>query len=84
MSREQMREYVRIWRANGPLLNAIRDREIRQADTARSIAMFERVFQIALRDLPPRPDSGLVAWQDAMARLRRRGQLSQPLKPPCG
>ena len=70
---EQQREYVRIWRTNGPLLEAIRDREIREADTIASIQMFAEAFRIALRDLPPRPDSGLVKWQEAMMRLRDRG-----------
>ena len=72
-SREQYREYVRTWAANGPLLQEIRDREIREADTPSSIRMFESAFRIALRDLPARNSSGLVEWQDYMARWRRRG-----------
>jgi hypothetical protein len=44
--------------ANRPVLDAIRDREIREADTAESIRMFEQAFRIALRDLPPRESSG--------------------------
>jgi hypothetical protein len=59
--------------ANRPVLDAIRDREIREADTAESIRMFEQAFRIALRDLPPRESSGLVKWQDWMSRWRRRG-----------
>jgi hypothetical protein len=55
------------------LLEAIRDREIREADTVKSIQMFKQVFRIALRDLPPRPDSGLVKWQEAMMRWHARG-----------
>lgn len=68
----QQREYLRIWRANGPLLQAIRDREIRGADTIQSIQMFAEAFRIALRDLPPRSSSGLVEWQTAMMRWRNR------------
>ena len=68
-----MREYVRIWSGNTALLQAFRDREIREADTVKSIQMFEQAFRIAIRDLPPRTDSGLVEWQTAMAEWRRRG-----------
>ena len=71
--REQYREYVRIWAGNGPLLEAVRDDDIREADTPSSIRMFESAFRLALRDLPARDSSGLVAWQDEMARWRRRG-----------
>jgi hypothetical protein len=72
-SRDQQSAYLRMWRENGPLLEAIRDQEIRDADTATSIRMFDQAFRIALRDLPPRPSSGLVEWQDAMRRLRPHG-----------
>lgn len=71
--RERYREYVRIWADNGPLLDAIRDGETRAADTPSAIRMFDTAFRIALRDLPPRESSGLVVWQDYMARWRRRG-----------
>lgn len=72
-TREQCREYVRLWKGNGALLEAIRDREIREADTAGSIRMLEQAFRIALRDLPPRESSGLVEWQEWMSRWRSRG-----------
>lgn len=62
-----------MWAANGPLLEELRDREIRRADTAFSIQMFELAFRIAVRDLPPRDSSGLVEWQDFMCRWRRHG-----------
>ncbi len=71
--KEQLRQYVRTWAANGPLLEVIRDREIREADTATSIGMFEQAFRIALRELPPRESSGLVRWQDRLNSRRRRG-----------
>ncbi len=62
-----------MWAANGPLLEELRDQEIRQADTAVSIQMFELAFRLALRELPPRDSSGLVEWQDFMCRWRRHG-----------
>jgi hypothetical protein len=71
--REQMREYVRIMAGNTELLRAVRDREIREADPAKSIEMFAEAFRVAIRELPPRQDSGLVEWQKAMPEWRRRG-----------
>jgi len=71
--REQQRKYIRLWETNGPFLDALRDQEIRAADTASSIRMFEQAFRIALRDLPPRESSGLLEWQDWMRRWRSRG-----------
>jgi hypothetical protein len=68
--RKQQEEYVRSWASNGPLLEKIRDREIRHSDTATSIRMFDQAFRIALRDLPPRTSSGLVEWQRYMSRWR--------------
>jgi len=73
LDKERLREYVRLWVANGPLLEELRDQEIRQADTAASIQMFEQAFRMALRDLPPRDSSGLTEWQDFMCRWRRHG-----------
>jgi hypothetical protein len=49
--REQMREYVRIMAGNTELLRAVRDREIREADTAKSIEMFAEAFRVAIRRL---------------------------------
>jgi hypothetical protein len=65
--------YFRRWKELGPILEAIRDREIREADTASSIRMMQQAFRIAIRDLPPRESSGLVEWQRYMMRWRRRG-----------
>jgi hypothetical protein len=65
--------YLERWRQIRPLLDEIRDRETRSADTAQSIQMMRQAFQIAVRDLPPRDSSGLVEWQRWMARWRQRG-----------
>lgn len=70
---EELAEYARRWKETGPLLDALRDEEIRRADTAASIRMFELAYRVAVRDLPLRESSGLVEWQDAMRRWRERG-----------
>jgi len=71
--RDRLKAYVLRWKKLGPVLDAIRDREILEADTAASIRSMDQAFRIALRDLPPRDSSGLVEWQRAMARWRQRG-----------
>jgi hypothetical protein len=72
-ARAQWKAYARRWKELGPILEKIRDREIRQADTPSAIRSLEQAFRIALRDLPPRPSSGLVEWQRWMALWRQRG-----------
>lgn len=73
LARERLKQYVRLWIANGALLEEIRDREIRQADTAVSIRALETAFRLAMQTLPLRESSGLVAWQAFMSRWRRHG-----------
>lgn len=69
---ERAKRYVAIWAENRSWLEKVRQEEIRQADTAASIWLFDSAFRIALRDLPPRPSSGLIVWQDYMRRWRER------------
>ena len=71
LEKQQLREYARLWASNHRFLEDLRDQEIRQADTASAIRMFEQAFRIALRDLPPRGSSGLVQWQDFARRYQR-------------
>ena len=54
--REAMRLWVRTWKEAGPELEAIRRREVREADN---------------RSLPPRRGSGMVEMQKWFARLPR-------------
>jgi hypothetical protein len=70
---EEAREYVKRWEKLGPMLEELRDREIREADTPAAIQMMRQAFLIALRDLPPRTSSGLVEWQRYMRIWRERG-----------
>jgi hypothetical protein len=71
-TREEMIAYARRWETLGPILDRLRDEDIRQADTQASIRMFDQAFRIALRDLPPRESSGLVEWQRWMHIWRNR------------
>jgi hypothetical protein len=69
--RELIRRWVRTWREAAPELEAIRRREVREADNLKVLESLEGAFNQAARTLPPRPSSGMVQMQDWFARLRR-------------
>jgi hypothetical protein len=69
--REMMRRWVEAWKEAGPALEAIRRREVREADNLKVLAMLEGAFNQALRTMPPRPSSGLVEMQEWLAKLPR-------------
>jgi len=69
--REMMALWVRTWKEAGPELEAIRRREIREADNLAVLASLESAFNHAARTMPPRPSSGMVEMQAWFARLRR-------------
>ena len=73
--REMMRLWVETWKQAGPELEAIRQREIREADNFQVIAMLEGVMNIALR-LPARPSSGMVEMQRLLTKLGRPDERS--------
>jgi hypothetical protein len=67
---EVMRAYVARWQCAAPLLQQVRDADIRAADTAAMIACSNLLFRDALLHSPPRPDSGLVEQQRWFQKLR--------------
>jgi hypothetical protein len=69
--RELVRRWVATWEEAGPALEAIRRREIAEADNLEVLASLESVFNYALRNIPPRESSGLVEMQKWFAKLRR-------------
>jgi hypothetical protein len=68
--REMIERWVRTWRKAAPELEAIRRREIREADNLEVLAALESAFNQALQ-LPLRSSSGMVAMQAYLAKLRR-------------
>ena len=66
-----LRRSVEAWREAGPKLEAIRRREIREADNLQMLAVLEGAFNHALRTMPARESSGLVEMQKWFAKLRR-------------
>ena len=69
--RERMRLWVRTWKQAEPELEAIRHREIRDADSLKVLALLEGAFNHAVQTLPLRRSSGLVEMQKLFAKLRR-------------
>jgi hypothetical protein len=69
--REMMRRWVETWKRAGPELEAIRREEIRNLDPLKVLPLLEDAFNHALRQLPPRPSSGMVEMQAWFAKLRQ-------------
>jgi len=67
---EEEQLWVQTWQKAGPVLEELRRREIRHADTARAILQLDDAFQSALRERPPGPTSGLVEQQRWFARWK--------------
>ena len=68
--KQKIHEWVRIWKQAGPELEAIRQREVREADNVVALAQMEPAFRLAAQ-LPLRESSGLVEMQRHFAKLRR-------------
>jgi len=66
-----IRQSVEIWKEAGPELERIRQREIREGDNLKILALLEGAFNQALRTAPLRPTSGLVEMQKWFAKLPR-------------
>ena len=69
---EVMRAYVARWQLAAPLLQQVRDADIRAADTVGMIACSNLLFRDALKHSPPRPESGLVEQQRWFEKLRAK------------
>jgi hypothetical protein len=69
--REMIRRWVETWKEAGPKLEAIRHREIREADNLKVLSLLEGAFNQALRTSPLRPSSGMVEMQAWFAKLPR-------------
>ena len=62
---------MKQWADAAPELEALRRREIREADNLHVLALLEPAFNHATRTLPPRETSGMVEMQAMFARMRR-------------
>ncbi|MCF7730408.1 MAG: hypothetical protein K9N23_01920 [Akkermansiaceae bacterium] len=70
--KDALHKYVATWQRASPLLQQVRDADIRAADTMSMIACCNRLFRDALKHSPPQPDSGLVEQQRWFQKLRPR------------
>lgn len=71
VEKEALQAYVERWQRIGPLLQEVRDADIRAADTASMIACSNLLFRDAVQHFPPSPDSGLVEQQRWFMKLRQ-------------
>ncbi len=67
----QIRAWIQRWKRVGPILEQLRWKSIRSADTAKAIPAFDGAFEAAIRDLPPKPYSGLIEQQALFRRARK-------------
>jgi hypothetical protein len=65
---EILRLWVETWKKAGPELEAIRRREVAEADNVHVLALLEDAFNHAA-GMPPRPSSGMVEMQRYFAKL---------------
>lgn len=64
-----VKESVAAWRRAAPILERVRDEDIRAADTISAIAAFQGMALAKARTHPPASTSGLVEQQRLFARL---------------
>jgi hypothetical protein len=63
-------EWVRIWQAAGPRLEAIRLEELHRTPIAEFVESMSDAFRAAMRHAEPRTTSGLVEQQRLLGKLR--------------
>ncbi|MBM3764418.1 MAG: hypothetical protein FJW32_03415 [Acidobacteria bacterium] len=69
--REQMRRWVQNWKELGPILEEMKQHEIREEDNVAGLRQLARAFDYATRREPPCQDSGLVEMQRLLAKMPR-------------
>jgi hypothetical protein len=69
--RTALKERIAAWERAAPVLQELRDEDIREADTISAIESMTLLFRDAVKNFPPEPTSGLVEQQRWFAKLRR-------------
>jgi hypothetical protein len=67
--KKQLKEFVERWKRVGPILEQIRDDEIRNADTCQAIRNLDDAFKSTQFHSRPRSSSGLVEQQKYFQQL---------------
>ena len=69
--KEAIKDRIAAWNRAAPVLEAVRDEDIRHADTAAAMKSFAGAALWAVRHRPPAPDSGLVEQQRWFQKARQ-------------
>jgi hypothetical protein len=69
--RNQLRAWVARWKAAGPRLAELRQRELESIDTQQALLSLADAFESCRLRFPPEPTSGLVEQQRLFQKLRR-------------
>jgi len=72
MDEQQAKQIVMAWKRAAPELERVREQDIRAADTVEAMKILGGCIDMAIRDLAPPPDSGLVEMQRYFALARQR------------
>ena len=67
---QRLHQWVRNWQKVGPILERLRDEEIRNTDTAAAIEQLNDAYESARLHWTPPKTSGLVEQQRWFAKLR--------------
>jgi len=70
MEEQRVRRWIGNWAQAAPTLESLREKAIRDADTAAAIEQLSDAFESARRHWQPPTNSGLVEQQRLFARLR--------------
>ena len=65
------KRWVETWKAAGPLLEKVREDDIRASVTADGFRVFDGFVKAALINHPPKPWSGLVEQQRWFMKMAR-------------
>jgi hypothetical protein len=68
---QDLKRFVANWKAVGPQLEAMRDRELIETPLPLAMAQLDEMIDSAIFLKPLEPTSGLVEMQHILARLRR-------------
>ncbi len=70
--KDAIRERIAQWDRAAPVMQRLRDEDIRAANTAEAIEAFDGFFKDAARHYHPLPTSGLIEQQRWFAKLSGR------------
>jgi hypothetical protein len=67
--RQQIKQRIAQWEAAAPVMQALRDEQVRASDTVQGVRQLAGLATLTLRNQPPRLESGLVEQQWWFAKL---------------